>query len=107
MNPFPPFVVEATILGSQGVIQPNTVLGIVTASGKMKIAASGSSDGSQTLAALSNGVIDTTSGDVTGPVLIANAFLPKSGIVCSGSDTTSTFFNILGQAKSGVNLYVF
>ena len=52
MNSFQPLVVEATILGSQGVIQPNTVLGIVTASGKMKIAASGSSDGSQTLAAL-------------------------------------------------------
>jgi Bacteriophage lambda head decoration protein D len=107
MNSFQPLVVEATILGSQGVIQPNTVLGIVTASGKMKIAASGSSDGSQTLAALSNGIIDTTSGDVTGSIIIANAFLPKAGIVYSGGDTTSTFFNAVGQAKSGVSLYVY
>jgi hypothetical protein len=73
----------------------------------MKIAGSGSSDGSQTLAALSNGVIDTTSGDVTGSVIIANAFLPKPAIVYSGSDTTSTFFNAIGQAKSGVSIYVY
>jgi hypothetical protein len=107
MNLFQPFVINATILGSQGVIQPNTVLGLVTASGKMKIAASGSSDGSQTLAALSNGIIDTTSGDTTGSIIIGNVFLPKSGIIYSGGDTTSTFFNAIGQAKSGVTLYVY
>jgi Bacteriophage lambda head decoration protein D len=105
--PSPLTVVNATILGSQGTILPNTVLGIVTASGKLKVAASGSSDGSQTLAAISTTVIDTSSGDVVAPVVIGHASYPKTGLIYSGSDTASTFFNALGQAKSGVSLFVY
>jgi Bacteriophage lambda head decoration protein D len=98
----------ATILGGQGVLTVGTALGIVTATGKLKILNSANSDGSQTLAAVLNKTIDTTSGDVANtPVIIGNCGFPKGSLKYGGSDSDATHFNQLGQAKASVSIYVY
>jgi Bacteriophage lambda head decoration protein D len=98
----------ATILGGQGVLTVGTALGIVTATGKLKILNSLNTDGSQALAAVLNKTIDTTSGDVANtPVIIGNCGFPKGALKYGGADTDAAHFGVLGQAKSGVSLFVY
>ncbi len=97
-----------TVASGQGTLTVGTALGIVTASGKLKLLNSANTDGSQTLAAILNQTINTTSGDVANvPIVIGNVSLPKANVILGGSDTTATHWNALGQAKSGVSIYVF
>jgi Bacteriophage lambda head decoration protein D len=97
-----------TVLTGQGTLTVGTALGIVTATGKLKLLNSANTDGSQTLAAILNSTVNTASGDATNtPIVIGNALLPKANVILGGSDTTSTHWNAMGQAKSGVSIYVF
>jgi hypothetical protein len=70
-----PFITLGTILGGQGILSVNSALGIVSATGKLKLLSSLSTDGSQTLAAVLNKGVDTTSGDVQNtPIIISEGF---------------------------------
>jgi Bacteriophage lambda head decoration protein D len=102
-----PFSTLATILAGQGVLPVNTALGIVTASGKLKVLNSLSTDGSQTLAAVLNKTIDTTSGDVVAPIVIGQSGYPKGSLKYGGTDTDVTHFNALGQARANVDFYIY
>jgi hypothetical protein len=103
-----PISTLATILTGQGVLTVGTALGTVTATGKLKVLNSLNSDGSQTLAAVLNKTIDTTSGDVVNtPVIIGQCGFPKGSLKYGGSDSDSAHFNVLGQAKSGVHIYIY
>jgi len=103
-----PIFSAGTILTGQGVLTVNSALGIVSATGKLKLLSSLSSDGSQTLAAVLNRTVDTTSGDVQNtPIIIGGAGWPKGSLHYAGSDTDTNHFNALGQAKSGVNLFIY
>jgi hypothetical protein len=80
----------------------------VTATGKLKIVNSLNSDGSQTLAAVLDKTIDTTAADVVGaPVIIGDCGFGKGSLRYAGTDTDSTHFNVLGQAKSGISIYLY
>lgn len=65
-----------TIASGVGILDRNTVLGKVTATGKWKILAPGASDGTQTAAGILLAPVDATSADVTaialtrGPAII-------------------------------------
>jgi hypothetical protein len=58
-----------TVISGQN-LTPGTVLGRITASGKMTILAPGASDGSQHAAGILFDFVDATAGDVTGQVVI-------------------------------------
>lgn len=64
-----------TILGSQGVLAPGSVLGVVTASSKLKLCASGNGDGSEVARFVLIKETDTSSGDV------ADQDVLKAGVV--------------------------
>jgi hypothetical protein len=103
-----PIVTLATILGGQGVLPVGSALGIITATGKLKLLNSLNSDGSQTFAAVLNKTIDTTSGDVANtPVIIGQCGFPRGSLRYGGSDVDSVHFNALGQSKSGVHIYIY
>jgi len=103
-----PFSTLATILAGQGVLPVGTALGIVTATGKLKLLNSLNSDGSQAFAAVLNKTIDTTSGDVANtPVIIGQCGFPKGSLRYGGTDTDSTHFNALGQARANVDFYLY
>jgi hypothetical protein len=103
-----PITTLGTVLGSQAILTVNSGLGIVSATGKLKLLSSLSTDGSQTLACILNKGIDTTSGDVANtPVIIGQCGFPKGSLHYGGTDVDGTHFNVLGQAKSGVHIYIY
>jgi len=103
-----PIFSAGTILGGQGVLPVNTALGIVTAGGKLKVLNSLNTDGSQTFAAVLNKTIDTASGDVPNvPVILGQCGFPKGSLKYGGTDSDSVHFNVLGQTKSGVHIYIY
>lgn len=81
-----PIATEAgTIASGSGVLTRGTVLGKVTASGKLKIVDATKSDGTQTpYAVLAEGV-DATSEDVNSPVYLTGQFNPGALTVGSGA----------------------
>lgn len=78
-----------TLLAGQGVILRGTVLGSVTASSKLKIVDSASSDDSQAVYAILAADTDTTDGDVDAPVYYTGEY-NKNELVFGGSDTADT-----------------
>jgi Bacteriophage lambda head decoration protein D len=106
-RPIFPIVISATLTASQGALAPLTALGIVTATGNLAVLNSANSDGSQTLAAILVEAAPNSGSTQTVQVAIANLFVSKASLVFGGSDTYSTHFNSIGQAKSGVDFYVY
>ena len=64
-----------TILTTQGVLAPGTVLGIVTADQKLQVCGIGNGNGSETARYVLTKEVDTTGGDVTLQEVL------KSGVV--------------------------
>jgi hypothetical protein len=59
------------------------------------------------LAAVLNKGVDTTSGDVQNtPIIIGGAGFPRGSLKYSG-DTDSGHFNVLGQARANVHIYIY
>jgi hypothetical protein len=101
-------VAPATLLANQGILTVGTALGIVTSTGKLKVLNSANTDGSGTFAAVLNQTLDTTGADATNaPVITGQCGFGKGSLKYGGSDTDSTHFNVLGQAKSGVHIFVY
>ncbi len=71
-----PFRMEtATIASGQGELSKGSVLGRVTASGEYKLSAAAAEDGSQTPEAILGHDVDTTSGAVTGNIIVSGDIL--------------------------------
>lgn len=74
-------------LASGAVYLKGSVLGQVTASGKLKLAAAAAGDGSQNPMAVLNTDVDATAGDVTFDVMVTGAVLNPDALVL-GAGTT-------------------
>lgn len=77
----------ATILTGQGELKRGAVLGKVTASGKLKLNSSDSSDGSEAVYAVLANDVDTTSGDVEAIVYLSGQF--NEDTITFGANTTA------------------
>ncbi|WJZ69987.1 hypothetical protein PVP_XSN000008 [Vibrio phage PVP-XSN] len=78
-----------TVASGQGVLVRGTVLGKLTASGKLAIVDSAQADGSQTIYAVLAEDVDATSADVDCPIYLTGEF-NKNELVFGGSDTADT-----------------
>jgi hypothetical protein len=105
-RPIYPIVVSATLTASQGTLAPLTALGIVTSTGNLAVLNSANSDGSQTLAAILVEAAPNAGTTQTVQVAISGIFVAKGSIIYGGSDTDSTHFSSIGQAKSLVNFFI-
>lgn len=75
-------------LASGSVYAKGSVLGMVTASRKLKLSASAAGDGSEAPMAVLNTTVDATAGDVTFDVMVSGAVLNPAALVL-GTGTTS------------------
>ncbi|MDH4745830.1 head decoration protein [Sphingomonas sp. CBMAI 2297] len=94
---------NATITGG-AIYKRGTVLGKITASGKLTQALAASNDGSQTPVTALVDDVDSTGGDVTGPVfrqaeLNGNALILGTGITLSTAKAGM-------EAAAGYNLFI-
>lgn len=80
---------KATIVSGAGVLTRGTVLGLVTASGKLTIVDSSKSDGTETPYAVLAEDVDATSADKTCAVYLTGEFNIDK-LVFGGSDTAAT-----------------
>lgn len=78
-----------TIVSGAGVLARGTVLGKITASGKLKTVNSANSDGSQAPYAVLLEGVDATSADKPCATALAGTFNPAA-LVFGGSDTIAT-----------------
>lgn len=78
-----------TIASGQGVLVRGTILGKLTASGKLAIVDSAQADGSQTIYAVLAEDVDATSEDVVTSVYYTGEY-NKNELVFGGSDTADT-----------------
>ena len=87
----PAFCRDTVVIASgTGVLDRNTVLSKVTASGKFKILAPGASDGTQTAAGILLSQVDATSVDVTAVALVRGpAIISPNGCVWPADITTN------------------
>lgn len=77
---------DLTVLGSQGTLAAGSVLGIVTASGKLALCDSGSSDGSEVAKYVLTKETDTSGGDVTGQDVLKSGYVNGELLVFGGTD---------------------
>lgn len=78
-----------TILGGQGVLGKGSVLGMVTASRKLKLSAAAAGDGSEAMKFVLNVDLDTTGGDVTFDVMVGEATLNPAALVLGAGQTAN------------------
>lgn len=71
---YPVVTMPATVVSGAGVIVANTVLGRITASGKVTPYASGNSDGSEVAEIILTEDVDATSEDVPSTVYVTGEF---------------------------------
>lgn len=72
---------EITIASGEGVLEPGTVLGKITASGKFKASVDASEDGSETAAAVLAYRVDATSADAQAVAIVRAAQVKKPELV--------------------------
>ena len=80
---------SATVLSGEGVLARGSVLGRVTASGKLKLVDSSENDGSQNPYAVLAEAVDATNADAKAAVYLTGEF-NKDALVFGGTDTAST-----------------
>jgi hypothetical protein len=78
---------EVTIAATAGILQPGTVLGKITASGKYVGFAPGASDGTQTAAAILFEEVDATSADVKRTVILRDCEVQRAALAFIGTPT--------------------
>lgn len=78
-----------TILANQGALAKGTVLGTITASGKLKVVAAASSDGSQVARFVLTKDIAASASDITADVLKAG-WVNANKLIFGSTDTLTT-----------------
>lgn len=87
---FPRVTEAVTILSGAGALAAGTVLGKVTASGKLvPVDSAGTDDGRRTPYAVLSAAVDATSADAVGTVWLTGEFA-GAALVFGGTDTTAT-----------------
>lgn len=86
---YPVVTEKATIVSGAGSLARGTVLGLVTASGKLNIVNSTKSDGTQTVYAVLDEAVDATSADKVTSVYLTGEF-NQAKLVFGGTDTYAT-----------------
>lgn len=81
----PAYYTTRTIAGGQ-TLQGGSVLGVITASGKLKLCDSAAADGSQTAKYILTRDVDASGGDITVKVLKAGV-VNAAKLIFGGSDT--------------------
>ncbi|WP_336488297.1 head decoration protein [Methylobacterium nigriterrae] len=76
---------QGILLIGQGVVKSGTVLGRVTASGKLKVRTLAAADGSQNVAGILLDTVDTTNGDERVVFIARDAIVAHQGLT-RGSD---------------------
>lgn len=79
---------SVTIVSGSGVVQPGTVLGRITASGKYKQYTVGASDGSQNAVAILGELVDATSADKTAGAIVRLAEVNTAALQWGATVTT-------------------
>lgn len=79
----------ATVLSGEGVLARGSVMGRVSASGKLKLVNSSSDDGSQNPYGILADGVDATSADATGVIFLTGEF-NSDALVFGGTDTAAT-----------------
>lgn len=87
-----------TVLSGESVSRGD-VLGIVTASGKLKICDSGSSDGSQTAKFVAIKDTDASGGDVSGVSVLVSGEVNAELLTFGGTDTLADHFDELVETS--------
>jgi len=85
-----------TILASQGVLAAGSVLGTVTASGKLKLTAIGNGDGSETARFVLLKETDTGSADVTDQEVLKAGVVNGGKLIFGSTDTLATLVAATG-----------
>lgn len=88
-NVMPVVTEKATVVSGAGVVVRGTVLGRVTASGKLNVVNSANSDGSQVPYAIACDTVDATGADVATAVYLTGEF-NEAALVFGGSDAAAT-----------------
>jgi Bacteriophage lambda head decoration protein D len=83
-----------TVLSGED-LSAGEVVGIVTASGKLKLCDSASADGSQVAAAVMTKAVDATGGDVTDQDVLISGEVDGDQLVFGGTDTLADHFDEL------------
>ena len=91
-----------TVASSAAVLQPGTVLGKVTASGKFLPIAFAASDGTQNFAGVLMGRADPTAGDVGAVSLARHAEVYASGLIWPTGATAPQIAAALAQAAAAL-----
>jgi hypothetical protein len=86
---FPVVTGSGTIASGQGVLARGTVLGKVTAGGKLAIVDSTKSTGEQVVYAVLAEAVDATSADVDAPLYLTGTYNSRA-LVFGGTDTAAT-----------------
>lgn len=76
---------QGTLLTGQGIVKSGTVLGRITATGKLKVRTIAASDGSQTVVGVLLDTVDTTDGDERVVFIARDAIVAHQGLT-RGSD---------------------
>lgn len=79
---------SVTIVSGSGIVQPGTVLGRITASGKYKQYTVGASDGSQNAVAILGELVDATSADKTAGAIVRLAEVNTAALQWGATVTT-------------------
>lgn len=87
---FPRITRKRTIASGAGVLAAGTVLGRITASGKLVKSASASSDGSQAVHAILAEDVDASAADIEAVVWFTGDFNPDAMTFGTGHTATST-----------------
>lgn len=98
---------SVTIASGAGILQPGTVLGKITASGKYVASPDTGADGSQTAIAILAYGVDATSSDVTGALIIANdAEVKKDMLLYAASVSDQTKRDAKATQLRAVNIKI-
>ena len=92
---------NATIVSGSGKLSRGSVLGKITASGKLTLAKSTNTDGSQTGNCILAEDVDATSADVVAPVYVAGTF-NREALTFGGTDTAAAH----EDALRNLNIYL-
>ena len=90
---------EATVASGQN-LATGTVIGVITASGKVTQLAPGASDGSQNAAGVLLNAVDASTGDKPGVIIARHAICSDKGLVWPGSITGPQKAAAISQLKA-------
>jgi hypothetical protein len=90
---------QVTVISGQNLAL-GTVVGIITASGKVTILAPGAADGSQNAAGVMAAAVDASAADKQGTMIARHAIVEDSQLVWPGGITSGQKTTAIGQLKT-------